>query len=333
MNYKASSSFIIQNWQNTDLGKRLLTRQSLGILVVLFSAASFGAVTPFARIAYDRGVNMITVMIARYAVAGIAVILYLAWHRNPWRLSGSLLWKTLGLALVLGVASYTYLGSNKYIPVSLSVLIYYTYPILVSLLAFLVGKRRMIGKDRVAHYLTFGGQLLSLLGLLFMLRLSWNVLNLTGVLMVAFSAVSFALVFTFGNRLLQAIRPMVLNLYIAIVNTIFFAVVGMLGKGFSQPGDYQGWIGTMGVAFFFMIGFLGLFVGVNMIGPSRAACLTNIQPVITISLAILLLAEPFSSWQFFGGGAVIFGIFIMCRNMIFGGDISPSYKGIDYGKI
>lgn len=115
MNYKASSTLSIQNWQNSDLGKRLLTRQSLGILVVLFSAASFGAVTPFAHIAYDHGVNVITVMMARYAIAGIAVILYLAWHRQHWRLSGSLLWKTLGLALILGVASYAYLGSIIYI--------------------------------------------------------------------------------------------------------------------------------------------------------------------------------------------------------------------------
>ncbi|MBI3159445.1 MAG: DMT family transporter [Chloroflexi bacterium] len=317
MDYKASSALSIQNWQYSDLGKRLLTKRSLGILIVLFSAASFGAVTPFARIAYDRGVNVITVIMARYAVAGVAVILYLAWHRQPWRLFGNLLWKTLGLALVLGVASYAYLGSIKYIPVSLSALIYYTNPILVSLFAFLIGKRRIIKKDQAAYYLTFGGQLLSLFGLLLLLRLSWNALNLTGVLMAAFSAVSFALVFTFGSRLLRSIPPMVLNLYIAIVNTIFFAIVGMLSSGFTPPEDNPGWIGIIGVAVFFTIGFLGLFVGVRMIGPSRAACLTNVEPVVTITLAILLLSEPFSSWQFVGGGAVIFGIFIMCYNIIF----------------
>lgn len=332
MEYKASSAFSIQNWQSSDLGKHLLTKQSLGILIVLFSAVSFGAVTPFARIAYDRGVSVVTVMVARYAVAGIAVILYLAWHRQRWRLSGNLIWKTLGLSVVLGMASYAYLGSIKYIPVSLSALIYYTYPILVSLFTYLIGKRRSLGKDRIAHYLTFGGQLLSLVGLLFLLRLSWNALNLTGVLLAAFSAVSFALVFTFGGRLLRTVPPMVLNLYIAIVNIIFFTAVGMLSSGFSPPGDYQGWIGILGVAVFFTLGFLGFFVGVRMIGPSRAACLTNIEPVVTITLAILLLAEPFTSWQFIGGGAVIIGIFIMCHNIIFGGEILPSYEGTIYGK-
>ena len=332
MSYKASSAPAVHRWQNMALGNRLITKQILGILVILFSAASFGAVTPFAHIAYEHGVNVITVMLSRYAVAGIAVILYLAWHRQHWRLSGNFLWKTLGLALFLGVASYAYLRSIKYIPVSLSALIYYTYPILVSLLAFLIGRSRIKREDWVAHYLTFGGQLLSLLGLLFLLRLSWNVLNLTGVLLAAFSAVSFALIFTFGSRLVRSIPPMVLNLYIAIVNTIFFAIVGMLSSGFTPPGDDQAWIGIIGVAIFFTIGFLGLFVGVRMIGPSRAACLTNIEPVVTISLAILLLAEPFSSWKFVGVGAVIFGIFIMCGNIIFDGEISPSYEGEHYGK-
>jgi len=325
MNIQASWALSLDKLQSTGFGKRLLTKQSLGIFIVLFSAINFGAITPFARLAYENGVNVVTVMMARYAVASIAVILFLASQGQRWKLTGNILWKTVALAFFLGIASYSYIGSIIYIPVSLSVLIFYTYPILVSLLVYFARKRRSLKEDRLAHYLTFGGQLLSLVGLLFLLRMSWNALNLTGVFMAAFSSISFALVFAFGSRLLQIIPPMVLNLYIAVVNTIFFASVGMLNTGISIPLTNQGWMGLIGVAVFFTIGFLGLFVGVRMIGASRAACLTNIEPVVTIPLAIVLLGEPFSAWQFLGAGAVVLGIFIMCRNIIFGKEISSSY--------
>ena len=302
----------------------LLSRTGLGLWVVLLAAASFGAVTPLARLAYDHGVNVITVMVVRYTLAGLAVMGYLIRRRQTWILAGRQLWQTLGLALLLGVLSFTYLGSIRYIPVSLAALIYYTYPLMVTLMVYLTGKRKqqagfvdgLAGTDRRAHMLTFGGQVLSLAGLVLVLGLSGIALNLIGVFLAGFSAVSFALVMVFGSRLMQTVPPMVLNLYVALVNTVFFSSMGALGPGFAWPTATAGWVGLLGVAFFFALGFLGLFAGVTMIGPSRAACLTNIEPVVTIALAITVLGEPFGVWQFIGAAAVTIGIFLMCRNIL-----------------
>lgn len=292
-----------------------LSRRGLGVLVVLLSAASFGAVTPFARLAYDDGVDVITVMAVRYALAALTVMGYLAWRRQPWRLTGRRLWLALGLALSLGVMSFSYLGSIRYIPVSLAALIYYTHPILVSLLASVSGHERLAGRDRAAHVIAFGGQALSLGGLALILRLSGNALKPTGVLMAGFSAVSITVVILFGSQLLQMISPMVLNLHIALVNTALFAAAGLLGPGFAWPTVAAGWIGLTGVAIFFVGGFSGMFVGMSLIGPSRAACLSNIEPVVTIALAVTVLAEPLSLWQLIGAGAVPVGVFTMCRNV------------------
>ncbi len=298
------------------VASRTLSQYRLGLLVVLLSAASFGAVTPFAKLAYDGGVNVVTVMAVRYALAGLAVTGYLRWHRQRWRLAGQRLLQTLGLALFLGVMSFTYLGSIRYIPVSLAALIYYTYPLMVTLLAHVTGEERLANRDRGAHVLTFGGQALSLGGLVLLLGLAGGALNPAGVLMAAFSAVSFAVVMVFGSRLMRSVPPMVLNLHVALVNTALFGVAGVLGAGLTWPAVAMGGIGLIGAAVFFVVGFLGLFVGVTMIGPGRAACLTNVEPVVTIALAITVLGEPFGPWQFIGAAAVVIGIFTMCRNIL-----------------
>jgi drug/metabolite transporter (DMT)-like permease len=308
------------DWRVT---RRLLSRRGLGVFLVLASAASFGAVTPFARLAYEAGVSVVTVMAVRYTLAGLAVTGYLVWRRQAWRLSGRQLWLTLGLALFLGVMSFAYLGSVRYIPVSLAALIYFTYPILVTVLAYLTGSGKLHNRDRGAHLIAFGGQVVSLAGLVLLLRLSRSALNPIGVLMAAFSAIGFALVLVFGSRLMRTVSPMVLNLYVALVNAALFALAGVLGASFAWPTLAAGWIGLLGVSVFFVAGFMGLFVGVSMISPGRAACLSNVEPVVTIALSVLLLGEPFGAWQLVGGGAVLIGIFIMCRNVMSEGDREP----------
>ncbi|MBI1802121.1 MAG: DMT family transporter [Chloroflexi bacterium] len=294
----------------------LLLRRGLGWLIVLLSAASFGAVSPFARLAYDHGANVITLMVVRYALAGLAVMGYFAWRRQPWRLAGRQRWLVLLLAFFLGVVSFTYLSAIRYIPVSLAALIYYTYPIMVSLMAHITSNDRLRNIDRGAYTIAFGGQALSLAGLAMLLGQSSDALNMTGVLLAAFSAFGFALVMVMGSRVLRTVSPMVLNLHVALVNMALFAVAALLGLGFDWPTATVGWIGLLGVAFFFIIGFLGLFVGVRLIGVSRAACLTNLEPVVTVVLAITLLHEYFSLWQLVGAVGVLIGIFTMCRNVV-----------------
>ena len=301
------------------------SRPFRGILLVLLSAISFGAVTPFARLAYDDGVNVTTLMVTRYALAALAVGGYLAWKRQPWRLAGRRLWLTLATAVFLGLLSFAYMGSVQFIPVSLAALIYYTYPIMVTVLGHVTGMEKMSGRDRTARFFVIGGQALSLGGLALLLGLSWSALNGLGVLLALFAAFSFALVLLFGSRLMQEVPPMVLNLYVAVVNVILFMAVALLGKGFIWPTVTTGWAGLLGVAVFFVLGFMGLFVGVRLVGAGRAACLTNIEPVVTIALAITLLSEPLGAGQIMGATAVLIGIYIMCRHLLTERD-SPDEK-------
>jgi len=131
-----------------------------------------------------------------------------------------------------------------------------------------------------------------------------------------FAAVSFALVLLFGGRLMQTVPPVVLNLHVAALNAVLFTAVALLGNGFIWPAVTRGWAGLIGGAIFFVLGFLGLFVGVTLVGSSRAACLTNVEPVVTVGLAIVMLGEPFSGWQVVGVTAVLAGILIMCRHIL-----------------
>ena len=60
----------------------------------------------------------------------------------------------------------------------------------------------------------------------------------------------------------------------------------------------------------FVIGFFGMFTGVNLIGASQTAMIMNLEPVLTIVFAVLLLEEGLNLPQSFGAALVILAIFV-----------------------
>jgi drug/metabolite transporter (DMT)-like permease len=55
--------------------------------------------------------------------------------------------------------------------------------------------------------------------------------------------------------------------------------------------------------------FLGMFVGVRLIGASGTAMIMNLEPVLTIVLAIVLLDENLTVHQFLGAALVVAAVF------------------------
>lgn len=317
----------------SPLGRRLfgpvVTRRGAGLLIVLLSAVSIGAVTPFARLAFDAGVEVAGLMTIRYGLALVAVIFYLFWRRQLWRLKGRQLRQALGLALALGVLSLAFFGSVRRIPASIAALIYYTYPIIVSVLVYRAWRFK---KHHTTDSVTLGGQALSLGGLVLILGFSWHSLDVAGVFLAALSAIIIALIYVFGDQLMRTVPPMVLSLYVALFNTALFAVIGMLRGTPITSLDPAGWMGITGVAIFFTVGFVGMFAGVEMLGASQAACIKNVEPIAAIAFSIVLLGENYGIWQFVGAGVVIAGMIIACRTLSSQHEQDPAYEQSDRGR-
>lgn len=55
---------------------------------------------------------------------------------------------------------------------------------------------------------------------------------------------------------------------------------------------------------------------VEVVGPSRAAIFMNLQPLIGVALAALLLGEPITPWQIAGGIFVLGGVALTTRRLV-----------------
>jgi drug/metabolite transporter (DMT)-like permease len=181
----------------------------------------------------------------------------------------------------------------------------------VSVLAYKAIKSK---KQRRDHRRAFGGQAVSFAGLLLVLGLSWGGLDGAGVFLAAVSAVLIALVYLFGDHLMQRVSPLVLSLYVALINLFLFTGISAVTNASVVPINRMGWVGLFGAVVLFVAGFMGMFAGVKLLGASRAACLKNFEPVVTVGLAMVLLGESYGILQLLGVGIVLTGVVTGCHS-------------------
>jgi drug/metabolite transporter (DMT)-like permease len=192
--------------------------------------------------------------------------------------------------------------------VAIALICFYTFPALVTIAAVPLYGERL---DRVR----IGALALSSLGL-FVVVLApllgdQDVLvDPVGVVLALFAAVCQATFILISGR---GWSPMP-NLHVStiVVGTVVFLAVPLAflagqGGGFAIPfqqPDVWIWIlagGITGAA----IPTTAFITGIGLIGPSRAAILMTIEPLVGVSLAALFLGEQPSSVQLVGGAAVL----------------------------
>ena len=119
-----------------------------GYLYVIGCASSFGLITTMAKLTYGEGASPQTVVFFRILAGSLMMGVWSAYsHRNNLKtviqksLQGTnlpIVFLIISIGFCIAGMSLGYLGSVKYIPVSLSVLLFFTFPFWVLLLNFVI---------------------------------------------------------------------------------------------------------------------------------------------------------------------------------------------------
>ena len=199
-------------------------------------------------------------------------------------------------------------------PIAVALICFYTFPAIVTLAAVpLYGER--LGFVRLS---ALG---LSMLGLVLVLLpsltgaggLSIDPLGLALALFAAVCQAAFLLIAGRGFNPLPAIG---VSTYVVLAAVVVSAPLALLaGDGGGLAGPFQtpeAWIwvlvgGILGAA----IPTSAFVAGIGMIGPSRAAILMTIEPLVGVTLAALLLDEQPSPIQLVGGACVLFAAAVL----------------------
>ena len=269
-----------------------------GVAVVLLAAGTLAPLTTFARLSYDSGATPTSVLFARYACATVVLLALLLILRRPllpprWA-AGSF----LGAAISWFVASNCYLASVAFIPVSLAALIFYTYPLMVALLArFTEGTK--IGWLGAAAFLT------AFAGLALALGPSFQSLDWRGIAFGFAGAAGAAGALLFTGRLGTRIDGFGLSFWANALGVPGMLAVVLLTGNWALPEVTWGWWPLAGGALCYAVAINLMFLGTRLAGAARSSMILNLEPVLTIAIAAALLGERLVPLQLFGAALVI----------------------------
>ncbi|MBL6932432.1 MAG: EamA family transporter [Rhodospirillales bacterium] len=276
--------------------------ERLGRLMALTSALFLGLNTTLARLAYDGGSNPGTVVFIRFIITALAIALLMVLIRRKFTISKAALMPILGVGLSSVFQGATYLSSVAYIPVGLAVLLFYTYPLMVAAASWIVDKQK-IDKGRIIAFLV------AFLGIGLAIGPSFDVLDWRGVVLALMGACGVMCIFMFTSRALNHANPVSISFYSNLFAIPFMTVVMITMMDDYQPPETSlGITGLLAACILYALAIMLQYAAILAIGKTMTAFMNNLEPLISISAAALLLGETLSGTQYLGGLVVIIAL-------------------------
>jgi drug/metabolite transporter (DMT)-like permease len=265
----------------------------LGLALIVACALSFGMITTFAHLSYDGGAAPSLLVLGRFAGFSIIVGGFFGATRRSPRLPARNFKAGIVMAVPMMMMSVGYLASVKYISVSLAVILLYSFPLMVVILAAASGRERMTLGKIVVMLAAFGGLILAIGG-------NWGTLDWRGVAFVLSAALGIAATLTWAPPFLEGVDTLAVNLWTNLWMFLAAALYLALFGGLALPSSIQGWVGFVLATLFYTIGYILFFAGMKRLPPAEAAVMLNIEPIVSIAAATLLLGETICATQWLG---------------------------------
>lgn len=280
------------------------SRYWLGSGLVVFSTLSWGLITTFARVAYDGGATPHALVLTRFGafVAVVGLLAPLA-GRNL-KLSRRDFGASLWMALAVFGMSFGYLSSVAYIPVSLAAMIFYTFPLMVGVMSSALGREPMTGAKALGLAVAFAGLALTL-------GPSLASLDARGLALALVAACSVAIFTTLGGAVLRRADTVTVNFYVNLWAFLGFGGYALLAGDPRLPASSLGFVGLAGATLCYLAASIAIFAALPLIAPVRVALLSNIEPLVSVAAATLILGEVLSPVQALGIAVVLMALVAM----------------------
>ena len=279
----------------------------VGVVFILVSGAAFGLLPLFARTAYDHGSEPLGMLTARFVISALGLVVIRAVMERGKPLPPrpvALRLFALG-ALGYAVQSSFYFWGIDRIDVSLATVIFYSYPVMVSVAAWVVFRNRLSRASLVCLAVVVAGVALTAGQVK-----SGSAAGVAAMLAAAAWYTGYILV---SSRTVHLAGPLT-SLTIVMVGAAVVHVAALPLHRSAIPSDATGWwaaIGAAVVSTFIGMGFF--FAGVERLDPATAAILSTTEPVVSVLVGVLVYSETLTPTRAVGAVAVLAGVAAMAH--------------------
>lgn len=274
-----------------------------GYLLIALVAIFFGIAPSFAKLAFDGGAGPVTLQLGRFLLA-VLVLWAIVLLRGLARPVPRRLWPLLaGLITSTALASFGYMTSVSFIPVPLASLTFFVFPLMVGPLSHFAGHERLTPLRLIALAIGFSG-------LALLLGADLRDADPAGVAMAFGAGSCVAITFLLTRQLSGSLGSMHITAMVTTGCLVIFAAATAL-EGLRLPTGQVPWIGFIVNVLCYVIGLSSLYGAIARLGSVRAAAFVNMEPVVSLITAAILLGQVLGPWQMLGAGVVIAGILLI----------------------
>lgn len=289
-----------------------MKRKTIGFINGTIAAASYGTNLLFALPLYARGLNVNSVLFYRYA---IAVLIYALWLKFVKKISFKITKKELlpifALGVLYSISSITLFSSFQFIEAGVACTILFIYPVIVALIMSIFFKEKLTKT-------VIGSIFLTSIGILLLYKGKNGIsLNINGIILVLFSALSYALYMIGINTIkpIQKINRAKLTFYVMTAGLTVYIYNILTTTPLQTLSTPSMWVFAIGLALFpTIISLETITISIKLIGSTTTAILGALEPLTAIFFGIIFFHEQMTVRIASGVILILIGVFQIILN-------------------
>lgn len=289
-----------------------MKRKTIGFINGTIAAASYGTNPLFALPLYARGLNVNSVLFYRYA---IAVLIYALWLKFVKKMSFKITKKELlpifALGVLYSISSITLFSSFQFIEAGVACTILFIYPVIVALIMSIFFKEKLTKT-------VIGSIFLTSIGILLLYKGKNGIsLNINGIILVLFSALSYALYMIGINTIkpIQKINRAKLTFYVMTAGLTVYIYNILTTTPLQTLSTASMWVFAIGLALFpTIISLETITISIKLIGSTTTAILGALEPLTAIFFGIIFFHEQMTVRIASGVILILIGVFQIILN-------------------
>jgi drug/metabolite transporter (DMT)-like permease len=275
-----------------------------GILLIAISAASFGTLAIFGRYAYEAGMDTFTLLFLRFTISASLMTMILIVRKEPFP-RGRILLQLIGMGALGYVGqSFSYLTAIQYASAGLVALLLYLYPFFVAILSMIFLHEKLTHIKEIAL-------IIALIGTALTVGPSGG--RFLGILMAIGAALIYSVYIIVGTNVMKHVSAVQSSTVIFASAGIVYGVLTFF-NGASFPKSNSTWLVILGIVLIStVIPVVTFLAGLERVGPTNAAMLSTLEPVVTVLLAAWLFHEKLLPIVMFGGWMILLAVLLLAR--------------------
>ena len=286
------------------------------VLETIFAVLVWGASFIATKISL-RDVSPITVVWLRFAM-GVIILGIAVFATRQFALPKRNEWGYFALLGFLGIAFHQWLQSNGLVTsqASTTAWIVATTPVFMALLGWLILKEKLTWLQAAGIFIAAGGVIL-VVSKGDPKSLALGQFGEPGDILILISSANWAVFSALSRRGLKSHPAIRMMFYVMTLGWLFSGILFFSGPGLAEISQLttDSWLGITFLGIFCSgLAYIAWYDALQALPTAQTGAFLNIEPLVAMAVAAVLLGEAITWASMFGGGIILFGVWLVNRN-------------------